>query len=92
MASLPELEVEHRKLAQLAERTRSLRAQNAAMAAEVATLPELKAAAAELQQQVVQLQRVKQQIQRLQVCVCLSPVSPHSSIVMAPYSPSSTRV
>jgi hypothetical protein len=64
---LNELELEHRKLSQLADKARQLRAQNAQMAQEVSRLPELKTAAAELQQQVVELQHVKQQIQRLQV-------------------------
>jgi hypothetical protein len=64
---LDELEHEHRKLSQLADKARQLRAQNAQMAQEVSRLPELKKAAAELQQQVVELQHVKQQIQRLQV-------------------------
>jgi hypothetical protein len=64
---LDELEVEHRKLSQLADKAKTLRAQNAQMAGEVANLPELKKAAADLQQQVVQMQHVRQQIQRLQV-------------------------
>jgi predicted transcriptional regulator len=64
---LDELELEHRKLSQLADKARQLRAQNAQMAQEVSRLPELKKAASELQQQVVELQHVKQQIQRLQV-------------------------
>lgn len=64
---LDELEHEHKKLSQMAEKARQLRAQNAQMAQEVSRLPELKKAADELQQQVVQLQHVKKQIQRLQV-------------------------
>jgi hypothetical protein len=67
-SGLDELEVEHRKLSQLADKAKALRAQNAQMAGEVANLPELKKAAADLQQQVVQMQHVRQQIQRLQVC------------------------
>jgi hypothetical protein len=66
---LEELEIEHRKLAQLAEKAKALRAQNAQLAQEVSSLPELKRAAADLQQQVVQMQHVRQQIQRLQVGV-----------------------
>lgn len=76
-SGLDELEVEHRKLSQLADKAKTLRAQNAQMAGEVANLPELKKAAADLQQQVVQMQHVRQQIQRLQVCgavrVCVWP-------------------
>lgn len=66
-SGLGDLEVEHRKLSQLADKANTLRAQNAQMASEVANLPELKKAAADLQQQVVQMQHVRQQIQRLQV-------------------------
>lgn len=67
-SGLDQLELEHRKLSQLADKAKTLRAQNAQMAGEVANLPELKKAAADLQQQVVQMQHVRQQIQRLQVC------------------------
>lgn len=59
--------MEHRKLQQLSDKANTIRAQNAQMAQEVASLPELKKAAADLQQQVVQMQHVRQQIQRLQV-------------------------
>lgn len=82
-SGLDELEVEHRKLSQLADKAKALRAQNAQMAGEVANLPELKKAAADLQQQVVQMQHVRQQIQRLQVCgavwVCLAVSSRHAA-------------
>lgn len=67
VSTLEELQVEHRKLTQLAEKVQQLRAQNAKLSQDVKLLPELKKQAAELQQQVVQMQHLKQQIQRLQV-------------------------